>query len=294
MDKNLGLGKGLSALMGEDYSETIIQNPLESNALKLGIVNMDIQKLVPSPFQPRRVFDPEALKELENSIRKKGVLQPLLVRVSPQNPQEYEIIAGERRFRAAQQVGLKEVPVIVKDFNDKEAFEVAIIENLQREDLNPVEEAAAYKRLLNEYQYTQEELAHVIGKSRSHVANMMRLLDLPKPVLDLLESKALSAGHARALLGAADAEQLARQVIRDGLNVRETEKLAARAGGKKTRTPPPEKDKDIASLEEGLSQMLKTKVSIKWTGKAGSVTIAYDTPEKLDFILNRLTLTGTA
>ena len=189
MDKNLGLGKGLSALMGDDFvavnapAESALENTLDK------IVMVMLDALTPSPFQPRRVFDELALNDLVESIREKGVLQPLLVRPNPKKKGEYEIIAGERRFRASKKAGLTQVPVLIKDFDDKTALEVALIENLQREDLNAIEEAEAYVRLLKEFEYTQEELSRVVGKSRSYVANMMRLLDLPTSVKKMLSEK---------------------------------------------------------------------------------------------------------
>lgn len=211
----------------------------------------------------------------------------------------YEIVAGERRYRAAKIAGLKEVPVIVKDFDDRTTLEVALIENLQRENLNPLEEAEGYKRLLDEFQYTQEELSKVVGKSRSFVANQMRLLDLPNTLKKMVEARQLTAGHARALLNAKNPEALAHQVITKGLNVRQTEKLAMTEGEKQARKPAQQKeapvykkDNDIMVLENELSSLLKTQVSIKWTGKGGEVVIAYDGLDKLDLILQRLTTGG--
>ncbi len=300
MDKNLGLGKGLSALMGDDTVFVASDNHIDPHSL--GIIEVDINTLVPSPFQPRRVFQEEALVDLVSSIREKGVLQPLLVRRDPNRTSGYEIIAGERRFRASKMAGLEKVPVIVKDFDDKAALEVALIENLQREDLNPLEEAEAYKRLLDEFKYTQEELSKVVGKSRSHVANMMRLLDLPREIKKLVEKKELTIGHARALLNAAHPEELAKEIVKKGLSVRQAEKMAVSVGGKKPRKQTLDKikkeltyqkDNDIIALETELSQMLKTPVSINWTGNGGEVVIKYDTIDKLDVILQRLTIGGT-
>ena len=288
MDRNLGLGKGLSALMGEDFSTP---STLQENN---GISLIDIDLLVPSPYQPRRVFNENALGDLINSIREKGVLQPLLVR---QKNGVYEIIAGERRLRASKQAGLKQVPVIIKDFNDKDALEVALIENLQREDLNPLEEAEAYKRLLSEFQYTQEELSKVVGKSRSHVANMMRLLDLPTDIKQLVENKELTIGHARALLNAQNPSELANEIIEKGLSVRQAEKMAVSKGGVKKRssTPKPEykKDEDIISLEKQLSELLNVPVSINWNGQNGTVVISYHNLDTLDIILQKLTAMET-
>ena len=216
MEKNLGLGKGLSALMGDDFNQSVAVQPSPDTAVG-GIVLAQITSLIPSPFQPRRVFAPEALSDLIHSIREKGVLQPLLVRRHPTHEGMYEIIAGERRFRASKEAGLSQVPVIIKDFDDKAALEVALIENLQREDLNPLEEGEAYRRLLNEFQYTQEELSQVVGKSRSHVANMMRLLELPDDIKQMVENKELTIGHARALLNAENPSVLAAEIVREKL-----------------------------------------------------------------------------
>ena len=286
MDK-IGLGKGLSAILGEI-------DPVQEAGEKADVVELvPVQSLQPGRYQPRKVFAPEQLADLVASIAAKGVLQPLLVRPIADN--KYEIIAGERRWRAASQAGLKQVPAIVRHFSDKETLEVSLIENLQRQDLNALEEAAAYARLMKEFQYTQEELSKVVGKSRSHVANMMRLLELPDSVKKLLESNELSAGHARALLNTAHPETLAKKIIAQGLNVRQAEQLAMQT--KKPRatgtTPAHEhKDRDILALEAELSALLKTAVSIKWTGKSGKITVACNNLEKLDTILQRLTTGG--
>ena len=293
MDKNLGLGRGLSALMGEEETTLVSTGSADQ------VLHLDVESLEAGAFQPRRTFEEDALIELVSSIREKGVLQPLLVRKHPQKDGMYEIVAGERRYRAAKIAGLKEVPVIVKDFDDRTTLEVALIENLQRENLNPLEEAEGYKRLLDEFQYTQEELSKVVGKSRSFVANQMRLLDLPDTLKKMVEARQLTAGHARALLNAKNPEALAHQVITKGLNVRQTEKLAMTEGEKQARkpaqqkeTPVYKKDNDIMVLENELSSLLKTQVSIKWTGKGGEVVIAYDGLDKLDLILQRLTTGG--
>lgn len=299
MEKNLGLGKGLSALMGDDFNQSVAVQPSPDTAVG-GIVLAQITSLIPSPFQPRRVFAPEALSDLIHSIREKGVLQPLLVRRHPTHEGMYEIIAGERRFRASKEAGLNQVPVIIKDFDDKAALEVALIENLQREDLNPLEEGEAYRRLLNEFQYTQEELSQVVGKSRSHVANMMRLLELPDDIKQMVENKELTIGHARALLNAENPSVLAAEIVRKGLSVRETEKMAVNKGGVKTHKKTSsskknieyQKDSDILALESELAHMLKTQVSINWNGQGGEVVISYESLEKLDVILQRLTAMG--
>lgn len=293
MDKNLRLGRGLSALMGEEEPENNFREHQEKQG---DIVLADISKLVPSPYQPRRVFTTEALADLVLSIKEKGVLQPLLVRYNPKKEGSYEIIAGERRFRASKMAGLEYVPVIIKDFGDKDALEVALIENLQREDLNPMEEAEAYKRLLKEFNYTQENLSQVIGKSRSHLANMMRLLDLPDEIKNMVEKKDLTVGHARALLTASDPILLAHDVIKKGYSVRQTEKLAARKNSQFSKKALEnslfQKDNDIIALEKELSTILKTSVAIKWNGRMGEIVISCQNLDKLDSILQRLSTGG--
>ncbi len=293
MDKKIGLGKGLSALMGEDLDIT-------PAAPVAGIITVSLADLVPSPFQPRRLFTEEALTDLVESIREKGVLQPLLVRTTRTLNARYEIIAGERRYRASKLAGLSEVPVIVKEFDDQATLEVALIENLQREDLSPLEEAEGYKRLLQEFDYTQDALAKVVGKSRSHVANMMRLLDLPITIKHLVENKQLTTGHARALLNAENAEALAEEIIQKGLNVRQAEKLVTSKGGvagrKNAKTSGVQKlrqkDSDIAALENELGGLLNAPVSINWNGKKGQVVVQFASLEILDVILQRLTNGG--
>lgn len=283
---NQRLGKGLSFLMGEDFLGQNSQNNPENTKEKIQFIAID--NLKAGRFQPRRVFNEDALEDLVKSIEKKGVLQPLLVR--PYHLGGYEIIAGERRFRASQKAGLKEVPAIIKDFNDKDTLEVALIENLQREDLNPLEEAEAYVRLLREFQYTQEMLSEVLGKSRSYISNMMRLLELPEKIKELLETKQLTPGHARALLGVKKSEDLALEIINRGLTVRETEKLADQE-----KNPPKkhlkikEKDEDIKALESDLSQKLGVKVQIKWNGKKGCLSLNYTSVDQFQKILEKLT-----
>lgn len=293
MDKNVRLGRGLSALMGEDDDEIVevsTKNEVKETTSN-GVSLIQIDAIVPSPYQPRRVFSTEALADLVLSIKEKGVLQPLLVRKNPKKEGGYELIAGERRFRASKMAGLKEIPAIIKDFSDKDALEVALIENLQREDLNPLEEAEAYKRLLEEFKYTQEELSKVIGKSRSHLANMMRLIDLPDEIKTMVEKKELTVGHARALLTAKNPLELASEVLKKGYSVRQTEKLASKKIQPKPKQKQ-EKDTDILTLEEELSSVLNTSVSIKWNGTAGSVVISGLDLDKLDLILQRLSLGG--
>ena len=283
----MGLGRGLSALMGDD---DIIVHRSENNISSHSVLMKSISEIEAGSFQPRHVFATESLADLVMSIKEKGVLQPLLVRAHPNKSGMYEIVAGERRFRASKMAGLTQVPVLIKKMTDQEALEVAIIENLQREDLNPLEEAEAYKRLVKEFHYTQESLSRVIGKSRSHLANMMRLLDLPEEIKNMIEKKELSAGHARALLTAHQPVELAREVVRKGLNVRQTEKLAVQHN--KIVPPKTQKDKDILALENQLSKVLKTKVSIRWNGTTGKVVIDCLSTDHLDLVLQRLSLGG--
>ncbi|MBF0393896.1 MAG: ParB/RepB/Spo0J family partition protein [Alphaproteobacteria bacterium] len=285
------LGRGLSALLGdapdEDAVATVEAAPRSPRSLP-------VEQLRPGRFQPRRLFDEAAIAELVESVREKGVLQPLLVRPLPE-PDTYEIIAGERRWRAAQMARLHEVPVVVREFDDRETLEVSLVENLQREDLTPLEEAEGYRRLMDEFAHTQEDLGRAVGKSRSHVANMMRLLALPDPVKDMLDRGALSMGHARALLGAADAVGLAAQVATKGLSVRQTERLAREEGAKPKGAARPRgveaKDPDTAALERDLSNLLGLEVSIKFHGKGGELTIHYGNLEQLDDVLHRLSQT---
>jgi ParB family chromosome partitioning protein len=250
--------------------------------------HLPIEKLQAGRYQPRRHFGQEAIDDLTQSVREKGILQPLLVR--PLGEDRYEIIAGERRWRAAQAAALHEVPVIIRDLDDREALELALIENLQRQDLSPLEEAEGFRRLMDEFSHTQEELARVLGKSRSHVANMMRLLALPEPVRHLLEQGELTAGHARALLTADDPVGLARQVVAQGLNVRQTEKLAqgvakAPAAGK---LPKIEKDTDIIALERSLSNLIGLHVTIDGQSPGGVLSVHYNTLDQLDDVISRL------
>lgn len=291
MDKSLGLGRGLSTLMGDDNTNQPM-NKKNDNVISDSVLYKNINQIVAGCFQPRRVFTTDALADLVVSIKEKGVLQPLLVRKNPRQPNSYEIIAGERRFRAAKMAGLSNVPVIVRDFSDKEALEVAIIENLQREDLNPLEEAEAYKRLMKEFNYTQENLSRVLGKSRSYLANMMRLIDLPIEVKTLLEKKEISIGHARALLGSENPLLLAREVVKKGLNVRQTEKLASQKN-KKSIPIKREKNEHLAALETQFSSMLNTKISINWGGNTGKLVVDYKSLDELDVLLQRLSTGGT-
>lgn len=277
------LGRGLSALLGDATGGQDAGEPGHRPH------TLPIEQLRPSRFQPRRNFAEPDLQALAESIREQGILQPILVRRHPDMPGSYEIVAGERRWRAAQAARLHEVPVIVKDIDDKGVLEVALVENIQRQDLRPLEEAEGFRRLIDEFSHTQEELAKAVGRSRSHIANTIRLLNLPAKVKTLLDEGALSAGHARALLNAADPEGLASLVVKRGLNVRQTEKLV-QGGNRPTpkRNRPAARDPDTIALEQDLSNMLGLKVSIDFHGKGGRLIISYDTLEQLDDLLSRL------
>ncbi len=274
------LGRGLNALLGDNDAEENVQ----------GVKTVLISDLEPSPFQPRHVFNQDAINDLVESIRTKGVLQPLIVRLKNGFSDKYEIVGGERRWRASQMAGLTEVPVIIKDLSDKEALEVALIENLQRQDLNVLEEAEGYRRLMDEFANTQEELAQAVGKSRSHVANTMRLLGLPEKVKIFLEDGRLTSGHARALLTAKDPEALAQTVIDKGLNVRQTEKLAQEnvANKKRASVKKSDKQEECDSLAEELSHILGMTVTIKPKNVGGELILSYETLEQLDALIRKL------
>lgn len=282
-----GLGRGLSALLGEAEEITHAVDPAA------GVREIPIELIHNNPDQPRRHFAEDELAELAESIRDKGVLQPVLLRPSRKTEGEYEIVAGERRWRAAQRAGLKALPALVRTLGDAEAFEIAIIENVQREDLNPIEEARAYWSLMGVMQITQEEAAKRVGKSRSHVANTLRLVQLPESVQEHLIEGRLTAGHARALLSTDDAAALAEKVVAQGLSVRETEALARETTGKASkkasgprRAP---KDADTAALESDLEEALGMSVDVSDRGGVGEVRIRYATLEQLDEICRRLT-----
>lgn len=272
------LGRGLAALIGE------IDRPVSVNTEQ--VVREDrrvpIEFISPNPRNPRRNFADADLSDLANSIREHGIVQPVVVRPSAAEGR-YEIIAGERRWRAAQRAGLDEVPVIVRDVDDRVALELAIVENVQRSDLNSIEEAAGYQQLMDEHNYTQADLGEVIGKSRSHVANTLRLLKLPQSVRDLIVDGALTAGHARTLVNAADPEKLARRIIDEGLSVRQAEALAAEPDSEKARPAMRrEKDADTKSLEKLLSDHIGLRVAINHKEKGGELKVAYKTLEQLD------------
>ena len=289
-ERQRGLGRGLSALLGENVAESA---PVDGGAQPTGVRAVPIESLKPNPDQPRKYFSAENLEELTASIRDKGVLQPILVRPQPGEDGMWQIIAGERRWRAAQAARLKTVPIIERAMDDVEVMEVAIIENVQRADLNPVEEALAYGSLMSRFGRTQDALAGVVGKSRSHVANTIRLLQLPDSVLDHVMENRLSAGHARALITAPNPEALAEQVLAKGLNVRQTEALARRAaeGPKPSKAKPAlsgEGAADVAALEQDLADALGLKVLLADKGGKGEITIKYGSLEQLDDLCRRL------
>lgn len=290
IEKKRGLGRGLSALMA-DVAETE-QSTTTSRAPDQ---NIPIEQIHPNPNQPRKRFDSASLDDLVASIKEKGILQPLIVRPSADG---YEIVAGERRWRAAQMAQLHDLPVLVRHFSDTEVLEVAIIENIQRADLNPVEEAAGYKQLMERFGHTQEKMAEALGKSRSHIANLLRLLQLPQSVQDCLSDGRLSTGHARALITSDDPEGLAKRVISGGLSVRATEALVKKAASGLDATPragalsktSAEKDADTRALEADLSAATGVKVTLshKPDGESGHLTLAYNTLEQLDDLCRKL------
>ncbi|QOL82046.1 ParB/RepB/Spo0J family partition protein [Pseudooceanicola spongiae] len=284
-----GLGRGLSALMADVTHEDDVAAVGSSRRPDMLV---PIENVVPNPDQPRRTFTSSQLEELASSIREKGVIQPLIVRPKPGSVGQYEIVAGERRWRAAQMAKLHELPVLVRDFNDIEVLEVAIIENIQRADLNPIEEAAGFKQLMEKFGHTQEKLAQALGKSRSHIANLMRLLQLPDEVREMLQEGQLSAGHARALITSDDPVMLARRVVDNGLSVRATEQLAKKpdAAPRNVRVGPAaskalgEKDADTKALEGDLSAALGMKIEIDHMSgqESGKLSIRYESLEQLD------------
>jgi ParB family chromosome partitioning protein len=278
------LGRGLAALIGDSAPEA---PPAERTR---GQRRVPIEFLRANPRNPRKAFSDAELEDLSNSIRERGVIQPILVRTVPGVADSYEIIAGERRWRASQRAGLHEVPILVVEADDKDALEIAIIENVQRSDLNPLEEALGYEQLAAEFKYTQQDLAKVIGKSRSHIANMLRLLKLPDEVRGLLAEGALSAGHARALLSLSDPESAAKQIVAQGLSVRDAERMAQREAEAADRAPraKKEKDADTLALEQSLTEALGLVVRVDHQGEGGEVRLKYRTLDQLDALCARL------
>jgi ParB family chromosome partitioning protein len=299
------LGRGLAALIGDANDAPAARPGAPGRGPAAGPRRVPIEHVRANPRNPRRAFMEEGLEELTASIREKGIIQPIVVRPLT-TPNSFEIVAGERRWRAAQRAGLHEVPVVVLDLTDREALEIAIIENVQRADLNPVEEALGYEALMGEFKYGQAELAKVIGKSRSHIANTLRLLKLPESVKAMLADGRLTAGHARALIGVPDAERVAREVVEKGLNVRDVEALgkvraevesrlagkgAAPAKGAGSAAGAPEaKSADVRALEKRLADALGLKVAIAGKGEAGELRILYASLDQLDDICRRLGL----
>jgi len=288
-DKPSRLGRGLAALIGD-------MNPVDAPRFAEtggGVRRLPVEFIIASRANPRKDFDAELLEDLTNSIREKGVMQPLLVRPSGQGPDVFEIIAGERRWRAAQRAGLHEVPVIIREVDDKEALELAIIENVQRADLNPLEEAQGYGQLIEQFDYTQQDLAQVIGKSRSHVANTLRLLKLPSEVQSMLERGELTAGHARTLITSDDPLGLAQRIVSAGLSVREAEALhqkdsEVRKGGPSSPRSPVARGADTLALEKQLSEALGLSVTLDHKDKGGRLEIRYKTLDQLDHVCSRL------
>ena len=296
------LGRGLSALIADDYSSEHGINVTDDSG-KSGLRELSLNSVQSGKFQPRSHFDEQYIKELADSIAKSGIMQPIIVRpVEAKGGVKYEIIAGERRWRAAKIAGEITIPAIIRDVDDKQALELALIENVQRQDLNPIEEGRGYQRLMDEFDYTQEVLSKTLGKSRSHIANLLRLLNLPAEIMTMVERNELTMGHARALMGAKDPMAVAKQVVTRGLNVRQTENIA-RDGITKTERKPRittkgrlkqdnrpqgERNSDIIALESTLTESLGLSVQIEDYGSNGKITLNYSSLEDLDMILQRL------
>ena len=278
-----GLGRGLSALMADVE--------LVPGVAPRAQQSLPVEQIIPNPDQPRRQFDPDALNELAASLRSRGVLQPLIVRPHPSEPDLYQIVAGERRWRAAQIAQLHELPVLIRELDDTEVLEIALIENIQRADLNPIEEAASFRQLMDRFGHTQERLAEALDKSRSHISNLLRLLNLPDQVQGFVRDGKLTAGHARALITAPDPIAMARKVIERNLSVRETEALARQTTQPRPETPRirSEKDADTLALESDLSAQLKMRVKIEHAGQdGGRMTITYRDLDQLDRLCQAL------
>lgn len=275
--KRKGLGRGLASLMDD------IQ-PKGETVTRTADMEVAIDLVAPNPNQPRKQFDQGELDALTESIRAKGIVQPLIVRHEPGKEGRYQIVAGERRWRAAQQAQLHTVPVVLRQYSDLDVLEIGILENIQRADLNPLDEATAYNRLLLHFSRTQEQIASAMGKSRSHIANALRLLTLPKPVQDSLRSGEITAGHARAVITAPDPVALIREVVAKGLSVRETERLAQRAaaGPRTAKESRAAKDPDTAALEADLGAALGLNVMIRHKGQGGEIVLKYQDLDQLD------------
>ena len=289
-DPRSKLGRGLDALFEDNEPKAPGQAAPGAGA---GVARLPVGDLAPGPFQPRETFEDGAMAALIDSVGERGVIQPLIVRADPDEAGRYQIVAGERRWRAAQAAGLHEVPVVIQELSDAAALEVALIENIQRQDLTPVEEAEGYRRLTEEFDRTQDELSRALGKSRSHIANALRLLHLPDPIKLLLNQGGISAGHGRALLNAPDPVAVAVEVMRRNLTVRETERLiAGEAETKQRRGPRPRtgKSADILDIEHRLSRMLGIRITVTPRGdEAGELTVRYTTLEQFEDVVKRLT-----
>lgn len=298
-DKNRRLGRGLSALLGEveteDYAAPDAPASSGKPAGRDGVRTLPIELIRPNPDQPRKTITESELEALSESIAEKGVVQPILVRPVPGEAELYEIVAGERRWRAAQKARLHDIPALVRELTDKETLEIGIVENVQRSDLNPVEEAHAYRQLIDKFGHTQDDVARAVSKSRSHVANMVRLLALPEAVLTSLASGEISTGHARAIASAPDPEALVKTIVEKGLSVREAERLARDAQAGKdgeTRSAKAsgsaDKDADTRALEADITSRLGLSVDIRHGNKGGEIRVQYKTLEQLDDVCRRL------
>lgn len=305
-DKNRRLGRGLSALLGEVETEDYAgpdggDAPASAPRSRDGVRTLPIELIRPNPDQPRKTITESELEALSESIAEKGVVQPILVRPIKGEGEAYEIVAGERRWRAAQKARLHDIPALVRELTDKETLEIGIVENVQRSDLNPVEEAHAYRQLIDRFGHTQDDVARAVSKSRSHVANMVRLLALPEAVLTSLASGEISTGHARAIATAPDPEALVRIIVEKGLSVRETERLArdaqtGKAADSKTgmASKPGDKDADTRALESDVTARLGLSVDIRHGSKGGEIRVQYKTLEQLDDVCRRLSGNRTA
>ena len=294
---NRGLGRGLSSLLGDvgvaaaaGIAVPKSDAPAPAPDRLSSLSEIPIEWINTGPWQPRRVFAQDALAELADSIRQKGIVQPILVRPSPNRPTRFELIAGERRWRAAQLAQLHIVPAIVRDFTDAQAYEIALIENVQRADLSAIEEAQGYQKLLAHHDYTQEQLSEIIGKSRSHIANLLRLLTLPEKVQDMVMEGLLSMGQVRPIINHKDCMALARQIVKKGLSARQVEALVKKGDGSRVQTGPPEKSANIRDLEEKASTATGVNVTIEWDENRdiGSVHLKNCSHDQLENILVKL------
>lgn len=279
-----GLGRGLEALFGDDDLNIDLEKLTQNSDDSVSCVK--IEDIIPCRFQPRKNFTDESLNALAESVKEKGILQPLLVR---KKENKFEIVAGERRYRAALKAGLKEVPVIYKELNDNEAFEIALIENVVRENLTPIEEAFGFERLMKSFNYTHEELSKIVGKSRSYITNILRLLNLPKDVRKFVDEGQISVGHARALVGFENALTVAEKIVKNDLSVRQTENLINQLKNKKSEKTVPQKQEDVLKIEKELSEKLKVKVDVKFNAKGkGKIILNYKDFSELENLLDKL------